>query len=138
MSGTVPEILYFKDAEGAFEYSCKYSFAEVREGEPRVALVENADGLQDDQGMQSAMLRVAGHNDYFNIVASTAGSYVPTLNVGELVLWVPMQRSPLPSRITDKRLGWLGLIVGVLAPELIVKTQSYHMKIDYRDYVGKR
>ena len=132
------EILYFKTAEDAFEYACKYSPTEVREGEPRVAIIESADGVQDAQGSQSATLRVAGSDDFFSIAASTAGISVPKLIVGELVLWLPMMRSPLPARITDTRLGWLGLIVGVLAPELIVKTGSYRMKIDYRDYQAKR
>jgi hypothetical protein len=131
----LPEVLYFKNAQGAFEYSCQYSHAEVTVSQPRVAIIEDSSGSRDEKGFQNAILRVAGYNDYFKVIASTAAPFVPPLSAGELVLWVPMDVGPMVLGVSDKRMAWLGLIVGVLAPEMIVKTNSYRMKIDYRDYV---
>jgi hypothetical protein len=132
---SLPEILYFNDTEGAFAYSCKYSHADITAGNPRVALIEQ-DFERNEKGFQDALLRVAGNNDYFNVYSQTGAPFVPPLIIGDLVLWLPME--PLPGAelgVSDKRTTWIGPIVGVLAPELIVKTQNYRMKIDYRDYL---
>src|ERR1041384_7800596 len=88
---TAPDVLYFKNTQGAFEYSCKFSFAEVTAGQPRVAIVDNAPAGHDAKGFQSVILRVAGHDDYFEVIASTAAPFVPPLQSGDLVLWLPME-----------------------------------------------
>jgi hypothetical protein len=129
-----PEVLYFKSTQAAFEYSCKFSFAQVQKEHPRIALVENSSGSPDANGYQNVMLRVAGSDDYFNVLASTAAPYVPPLHPGDLVLWLPMELGEWAFGVTDKRQAWLGLIVGVLAPELDVRTHNYRMTTDYIDY----
>ena len=112
----LPEVLYFNTL-GAFRYSCKWFPAEITEGHPRVALVER-NSVVDERGFQNALLRVAGDNDYFNVISMTAAPFVPPLEKEDLVLWLPMEMNEvLALGLTDKRKAWLGLIVGVLAPE---------------------
>jgi hypothetical protein len=119
--------LAFKSNEAAFEYACEFMRCDVVRGQGLPALVVGATRTfgtaapvaKDDRGIQTAVLRVASSDRGFVAVALSFGRG-PDLNVGDLVAWVPGEyREDLAATSTDRRFGWVGLIVGTLEPRYV-------------------
>jgi hypothetical protein len=134
--------LPFKSSEAAFEFACKLHPDEVRDGSGHVGRVldsrallgaQEAVKLQDD-GRQLAVLKIANSDGGFIVPAKTAVKNAPPLRPGDLVLWVAGTYLPqIAETLGDKREGWVGLIVGVLSPEMEVDTGAFRVSLDYRD-----
>ena len=72
----------------------------------------------DAKGIQTALLLVCSRDGGFRVVARSASKSGPTLEVGDLVAWQAMTYRPeFAAEASDKRFGWLGVIVGTLKPE---------------------
>lgn len=125
--GTTPTgPLAFKSGTAALEYACKFMECPLRTGVSLPAVVldsrthfdmRTAVKVQPD-GNQVAALRVAAEGGGFIVLATTAGPRGPRLQPGQLVVWHAMTYdSDLAQTGTDRRLGWVGLIIGTLRPE---------------------
>jgi hypothetical protein len=119
--------LAFKSNEAAFEYACAFMRCDLVKGQGLPALVVGATHTfgtatpvaKADRGIQTAVLRVASSDDGFPAVALSFGRG-PALRVGDLVAWVPGEyREDLAATSTDRRFGWVGLIVGTLEPRYV-------------------
>jgi hypothetical protein len=118
--------LAFKSNEAAFEYACAFMRCDVVKGQGLPALVvgatrtfRTAPVTKDDRGIQTAVLRVASSDGGFLAVALSYGRG-PDLMDGDLVAWVPGEyREELAATSTDRRFGWVGLIVGTLEPRYV-------------------
>ena len=125
-SGIPP--LYFNDGTAAFEYACKYMECALDDSSLLPALIldsrklfgtQAAVKIQDD-GNQLAILRVASNDGGFLVASTTTNPKGPRLIPGQLVAWQAMKYVPdIAVTTNDKRLGWVGLIVGTLKTEHI-------------------
>jgi hypothetical protein len=69
-------------------------------------------------GNQTALLCVASNDGGFVVAARTAGPKGPWLEPGQLVAWKAVRYVPeVANAVSDKRFGWVGVIVGTLKPE---------------------
>lgn len=123
----VPYPLTFKSAEAAIEYSSAYMKCKLYSGvclpavvlDPREYLGTKNAVFERDDGIQTAWIRVAGENGGFDCVAQTSGAQGPRLQPGDMVFWRAFKhKADLTEAFGDSRSGWVGLIVGTLAPEL--------------------
>jgi hypothetical protein len=74
----------------------------------------------EPDGSQIAKLRIASDDGGFIVIAGTAGSRGPRLQPGQFVLWRAGKYAPGVAKTSqDKRIGWVGLIVGTLKPEYL-------------------
>ena len=125
--GVMP--LYFKSGEASLEMACKYMDCTLAEHRTLPALVLDSQKLfgtdasvkVQANGTQLAMLRVASSDGGFLVAANTAGATGPRLVPGQLVAWQAMKYAPELAKAgaTDKRFGWVGLIVGTLKFEFV-------------------
>jgi hypothetical protein len=118
--------LYFRDGAAAFGYICQYMKCPLGEGSSLPALVLDSRELFgtaaavriEDDGNQTAAIRVASSDGGFLVIGPTAGPKGPRLQPGQLVLWQAESFSAsLAKRSKDERFGCIGLIVGTLKPE---------------------
>lgn len=118
--------LYFKDGAAAFGYCCQYMECPLGEGSSLPALVLDARELFgsaaavkiEDNGNQTAAIRVASSDGGFLVFGPTAGPKGPRLQPGQLVCWQAGSFSPSVAKLSkDGRFGWVGLIVGTLKPQ---------------------
>jgi hypothetical protein len=69
-------------------------------------------------GYQIALIRVASTDGGFLVLASTASQHGPKLQPGKLVVWrAEKHSSKIAQNSSDKRFGWVGLILGTLKTE---------------------
>lgn len=119
--------LTFNDGASAFEYSCQCLDCSVEAKKPLPALVLDAREhfgqataikLNDD-GTQTAVLRVPSPEGGFVVLARTAGKEGPALQGGELVAWMPLlYNEDLARETSEEGFGWVGVIIGTLKPVL--------------------
>ena len=123
----IPVPLHFKGADGAVEYASKYMDCRLQPGKLLPAIVLDAHEqfgwntpvLTNDEGVQTACLHVAGDRRPFLAFAQTSGPIGPSLQPGDLVCWQAFKFVPeMGKRTSDRRTGWVGLIIGVLTPTL--------------------
>jgi len=141
-SNELPRYLPFKNAEAAFEFVCKLHHDEIKEETGHVGIVldsrkllgtSEAIRVQED-GRQLAILKIANQDGGFIVPAQTAVNNAPPLRPGDLILWVAGKYVPeVAAKMTDKRSGWIGLIYGVLSPEMKTDTGAFRVSLDYRD-----
>jgi hypothetical protein len=119
--------LVFKTGEAFVDYHCKYMKTRLEPGSPLAALVLDATEMFgvpvpvkiDDNGFQTATLRVASDDGGFVVLAQTASGGGDRLKPGDVVAWIPGQHLPKLAQATgDERFGWVGLIVAKVAPEI--------------------
>lgn len=129
--------LAFEDSVTAFEQACNGE-CQLRAGSMLPALVvdvrESLDAVHSvgtqSNGRQMASVRVASADGGFIVSAVTSGSRGPRLQPGHFVAWQAerydaqaAKEAPATKKrfglfgLKDKRLGWVGLIVGTLKPE---------------------
>ena len=137
--GQLP-ILKFKNGEAFFEYHCKFMNTRIQPGSPLAALVLDAEktfGLPvpvrvGEDGVQTAMLKVASDDGGFTVVAQTVSGKGVRLKPGDVVAWLPGQHVPkLAEAADDERFGWVGLIVAKIAPEIDENTQQMKVLSNY-------
>lgn len=119
--------LRFKTNQAAFEYACGYMDCELAPGKLIPALVQSAnkivgsswDVIREEDGEQTATLKVASRDGGFLVVAVTLSQEMPDLQVGDFVGWhAGMFKPDLAATADDERFGWIGFIVAILKPEL--------------------
>ena len=89
--------------------------------------------VQND-GRQLAILKIANSDGGFVVPAMTAIPNAPAIKPGDLVLWIAGQFLPdLAAKLGDSRKGWVGLIYGVLAPEMRTDSGAFRVAINYND-----
>jgi hypothetical protein len=117
---------FFPDGIAALRYACKLLECPLHEGaflpavvlDPREVFGTQPPARTGD-GNQVAFLCVASNDGGFVVAATTAGPRGPRLEPGQLVAWRAVRHVPdIASTVSDKRLGWAGVIVGTLKPEL--------------------
>lgn len=116
--------LPFKDNQAAFEYACAFLICTVGAGAMLPALVSDGRSLgvrepvrSNEDGTQTAVLKVASRDGGFLVVAQTIGSG-PQLLPGDFVAWqAGVHSRELGEASPDERFGWIGLILGKLRPE---------------------
>ncbi|HEY7758167.1 MAG TPA: hypothetical protein VIA64_02010 [Burkholderiales bacterium] len=116
----------FQDGIAALRYACRFLECPLHEGvflpavvlDPREVLErQNAVKVQR-MGNQTALLCVASNDGGFVVAARTAGPKGPWLEPGQLVAWKAVRYVPeVANAVSDKRFGWVGVIVGTLKPE---------------------
>lgn len=133
-----PELnhLVFKSNEAAFEYACQFMDCDLAPGKFIVALVQPAsvqfgmkvDVKRNQDGTQTAVLKVASTDGGFLVLAGTASANASDLRAGDLVAWqVGVYMSDLGKASDDKRFGWVGLIVAKLEPEWLVNEGCWRL-----------
>src|SRR5687768_7946951 len=109
--------LVFKTGDAFVDYHCKYMSTRLEAGSPLAALVLDAREIfgvsvpvkTDDNGIQTATLRVASDDGGFVVIAQTASGGGDPLKPGDVVAWIPGQYLPkLAEAVADKRSGWVG------------------------------
>src|SRR4029077_6577760 len=122
----------FSDPEALFRLQCKYGQVEIQPGTAIVAIVLDARKefgtpfpiKTETGGRQTALVRVAATDGGFSVLASTPGAGEP-LNVGDLVMWVPVKWMKDVAIVSaDPRLGWVGLIRAKVKPEASLDNSS--------------
>jgi hypothetical protein len=117
---------FFPDGISALRYACKFLECPLQEGtflpavvlEPRELFGAQVKVKTDKNGNQLAFLCVASSDGGFFVAAATAGSSGPRLEPGQLVAWKAVRHVPdIASNVSDKRFGWVGVIVGTLKNE---------------------
>lgn len=104
--------------KAAFEYACAYMDDDIKKGHVMPALVVRP-GPAGRDGLQSVLVRVCGRNGGFEVVAKTAGCEGPSLQAGDLVVWLPVvYLQEAGALLQDARCGWSGKILGTLKPIL--------------------
>jgi hypothetical protein len=116
----------FPDGIAAFRYACKFLECPLHEAallpalvlDPREVFGPQATVKTETEGHQIPVLCVASNDGGFFVVATTAGPRGPTLEPGQLVAWRAVRHVPdIAKTVSDKRFGWVGVIVGTLKPE---------------------
>lgn len=108
--------LIFKDAQGAFEYSCKFMTTTLNKGVYLPALVLSSQS--DGDGIQIVTLRVSSDDGGFIALSQPFGAKGPKLTAGQLVAWQALKySSDMAAKSDDKRSGWVGFIIATLKPE---------------------
>jgi hypothetical protein len=117
---------FFPDGIAALRYACKFLECPLQEGtflpavvlDPRELFGTRATVKTDAEGNQLAFLCVASNDGGFFVAAATAGPKGPRLEPGQLVAWRAVRHVPeIANSLSDKRFGWVGVIVGTLKPE---------------------
>jgi hypothetical protein len=117
---------FFPDGIAALRYACKFLECPLHEGtflpavvlDPRELFGSQVTVKTDKDGNQLAFLCVASSDSGFFVAAATAGPRGPRLEPGQLVAWKAVRHVPdIANSVTDKRFGWVGMIVGTLKPE---------------------
>lgn len=133
-------VLKFKDGAAFIEYHCKFMSTDIVPGSPLAALVLDARAESGtsvpvkvhEDGVQTAMLRVASDDGGFRVLAETASANGIRLKPGDVVAWVPYQFMPeFAEASDDERFGWMGLIVAKIAPEIDENTQQMKVLSSY-------
>lgn len=123
-------LLPFKNNQLAFEYVCKYMDCTLQSEKPLPALVAQANefaGIEfpvqkDENGIQTVLLKVASDDGGFFVMAKTPKPIPFDLESGDFVAWQPLQyKGEVVKNTEDKRIGWIGLIVAKLKPDLDTK-----------------
>lgn len=119
--------LYFKDANGAFEFACKFLQTELVTKAILPALVMDAtEEFGADQpvalmpdGTQMLALRVSSIDGGFLVLSGTLSANGPQLQPNDLVAWQASQQVPResPELTIDPRSKWVGLVLAKLKPE---------------------
>jgi hypothetical protein len=119
--------LIFKSEQAFLEYQCKYGHTEIRPKHGIAALVldpreefgwTSAIKVQDD-GSQEALLKVASEDGGFIVFATTPSGKGDPLGPGDVVIWVPeLYVKEAAIEGADPRIGWVGLIVAKVKPEI--------------------
>ena len=126
-------VMHFAGGEAFVDYHCKYMNTRLEPGLPLAAVVidpREQFGLPiavkvDDNGIQTAMLRVASDDGGFMVMAQTASANGAKLVPGDAVAWIPQRHMPqLAQAAEDERFGWMGLIVAKVAPEIDENTKQ--------------
>ena len=123
--------LCFKDAQAAFEYSCRFMDCGLRNGSILPALVLDSRQLFGTEiavivranGLQGCFLRIASDDDGFVVFAETVGAKGPKLEPGMLVAWQAGEYSVDVAKAGswDQRFGWVGLIIATLHPHFDIE-----------------
>lgn len=122
--------LIFKTNSDAFNYICKYMDNTLKKDAIIPALVMDSKEFagtevsvkKDNQGIQTALLKVASDDGGFLVLAQTPNAGEPDLIPGNLVGWHAFEYSKEIAKAGDERSGWVGFIVAKLAPELDIKS----------------
>lgn len=126
-------ILRFENGEQFVDYHCSYMNTRLERGAPLAAVVLDAResfGTSvavkiEDNGVQTAMLRVASADGGFTVMAQTASSDGDKLEPGDSVAWIPMEHmGQIAEAVGDERFGWVGIIVAKIAPEIDENTKQ--------------
>lgn len=133
-------VLRFKSGEDFINYHCSYMNTRLQPGSPLAAVVIDAReqfGRSmavkiEDNGIQTAMLRVASDDGGFTVMAQTASDKGDKLKPGDAVAWIPSMHMPeIAKAATDERFGWMGLIVAKIAPEIDENTKEMSVLSGY-------
>jgi len=118
-----PIKIVYKSNEAAFLIACKYHECEILIGMALPALVIDARNISNaldavkkgEDGIQTAVLKVASEDGGFKVLAQTIGPNGPNLLPGDFVAWEPYSYlEKLGKDAEDSRTGWVGLIIGTL------------------------
>jgi hypothetical protein len=117
---------FFQDGIAALRYACRFLDWSLHEGaflpavvlDPREVLGAGAAVKTEENGSRVHLLCVASADGGFIVAATTAGPEGPWLEPGQLVAWRAVRHVPdIANSVSDKRFGWVGVIVGTLKPE---------------------
>ena len=122
-------IIKYKSGEAFFEMQCKFGHTEIIPQQGIVALVLDSRsefGAQDqirvdEDGTQTASLKVASDDGGFVVISKTAGPRGDKLIPGDVVVWVPITHAmpDVPEAADlDERFGWVGFIIAKVIPEM--------------------
>ena len=134
------DILALKSNAIALHYACTHLSGDIHARALFPALVESLLDPRPEEGNsrssvsdgQYALIRVASADGGFPAVARTAVADVPPLAEGDLVLWMALEQSgETMASVEDSRRSWIGLICGVLAPEVMPHNGHLRLAIDY-------
>ena len=126
-------VLRFENGEQFVDYHCSYMTTRLERGLPLAALVLDAReefGTQaavklEENGVQTAVLRVASDDGGFTVIAQTASEKGDALKPGDAVAWIPETHMPrMADAAGDERSCWIGFIIAKIAPEIDENTKQ--------------
>ncbi|WP_374372968.1 hypothetical protein [Tabrizicola sp.] len=128
----LPSILPFKSGEAFFEYQCEFGVTDIVPKQGLVGLVKII-SKEAGTGIQNATLQIVSRDGGFEVHSQTASANGEDLIVGDLVIWVPIQRDALLAAVykNDERSSWMGLIVAKVAPELDLNSSQFKLVCRY-------
>ena len=128
----LPSILPFKSGEAFFEYQCEYGVTDIVPKKGLVGLVTIV-SQQPGSGVQDLTLKIVARDGGFETHSQTASENGDRLSVGDVVIWVPLQRDAILASVyrNDERSSWMGLVVARVAPELDLSSSQFKLLCKY-------
>jgi hypothetical protein len=104
----------------------------IEDAKSLLGLPEAVDNRQN--GIQTAVLRVASTDGGFLVFAETAGSLGTRLSPNDIVLWLPLNHSiEFAKQLGEIRSGWAGLIVAKVKPEWDPQSPEFKFECKYHN-----
>lgn len=126
------QLLQFKDGKGFFEYQCQFGQVDIV---PKQGLIGWVTIVSDDaqSGIQNATLQIVSRDGGFEVFSQTASGKGDRLSVGDIVIWVALQRDNViaPQYRPDPRSHWVGLIVARVASEIDLRSENFRLLCRY-------
>ncbi len=128
----LPNILPFKSGEAFFEYQCEFGVTDIVPKQGLVGLVKIV-SKEPGTGIQNVTLQIVSRDGGFEVHSQTASARGDDLRVGDVVIWVPLERDALLAAVysNDERSSWMGLVVAKVAPELDLSTSQFKLVCRY-------
>ncbi|MGE0750624.1 MAG: hypothetical protein AB7K64_08555 [Variibacter sp.] len=112
-------VMEFHDSEALFRLQCKYGDTRIEKGKAIFSVVVDAHQQfgasnavkENEDGTQTAVLRVASEDGGFIVLACTRVPHKPLLASGDPVLWIPSTYDQnVAIQLGDERSGWVGFV----------------------------
>jgi hypothetical protein len=112
---SIPDLIY-KSNESAFDSVCQFGSHTVKKGTGHMAIVLDSRERfstreavkRRDDGIQTAILKVADHDGGFLVISNTAIPDAPPLYPGDIVHWVAFKyMSELATTFESTKSGWI-------------------------------
>lgn len=134
--------LPFKSNQGFFEYCCKQFPDEIQEMASIPAIIVDAQKefgtphavKVEQDGLQTATLRVASPDGGFLTIAKTANPKGEILKAGDLVVWTASEMADLGlgALANDARSDWIGFIVAKIDSEIELPSGRFTVLCRYQ------
>lgn len=90
----------------------------------------NPSPLMRKNGAQMLTLKIAAQDGGFFTASRTIKAGKDILTAGDLVLWAPVRYQEI-AKLPDPRMGWIGVVVAKIAPEIDLETDNFTILCRY-------
>jgi hypothetical protein len=119
MPPDIPESLPFISNAAAFDYACEFLICAIKVNTALPALVKRVTPHPRNPSLQLCNIKLAQRNGGIDVICTTLNNNVPTLNVGDLVLYKVAKFINLDAKSidADSPLNIIGFVEAKLLPE---------------------